>query len=986
MLQCITCTKLSKRVPATKDVVTEAGLEVILPLWVATPHVCLFSKLTVIEHYFKMKWMPRCIYDSWMEKNGFEYQLGKSKTCMELWNDVNIYVKENLKLHRTSRISEELLSKIRGQPWIKLVSCKRCVGQFHVELIWDKMTKKKSTSILDEIWKYSSGADAKKTNISASHIIWHSRLDVDFRKNFASASKILGISASNVTATALAIHCLGNPSVGRMNELFLKHRMCCLEPSMYVDYLKLISVALRRSAHWPNGVKASLDEVAQCAGWELAIGRSKNVSDWVSEEEKRTKVRMYLRDPNTAERNEASNVEYCKRLKKKLFELLKPCFIGFDFMVDFENFMKNRQSWVSSGSTGGEKMVIDGEVVRINKHVLFENLKLEDMVAWLDSEPRMEAVGSEKFEMGKARAIYGTKPIDYAISAYVLNEIEPRMNLIDGIEAGLTGVDVMAGLMNRRITAMRPGVECSMIDYADFNYQHTLEAQASVFEAVAELFEMVNAHPDKAKAARWTAAALLNQWCKFPRSKEAVRIVQGMFSGCRATNFLNTILNDAYLEIAKDWVSENLHLYPKELYRIHQGDDVWISNLSRLWSIVVFKVMQEMGFDFQSKKQMFDLCRAEFLRVLYSEEGCMGYIARAIATLIMKPIQSADISGPAERALAVNSQVNIIFRRGFTQKGAHILWAAMVPYAAHVSLPRGGFSLPISVIKLHPKQGGLGLVPPGEFSISKGSIKAVPTYQVSGADLATHVGRNMSEDWVQYVSESVKDSFDSKALADAVHESNVSDSLRPVDKLQGLIKLEAELREWKENLIIPEVSSNCKLMEDFLSEERHITRLDDMLRNCINGEMRKRNEKIAGSIRSVCLAISLCPFKNISSARIALKGDWVDVARSCIAMCPRPSVQGTAILAFNYFIGRVGSGVTKLLMDGQNLGVGMFEFRWHPILLSLVSELARERAGLVLAESRITDVHIASKLVQQEFDDAVRVLSVYDEMAEISRY
>nr|UUV42560.1 MAG: RNA dependent RNA polymerase [Kuusamo totivirus 1] len=486
---------------------------------------------------------------------------------------------------------------------------------------------------------------------------------------------------------------------------------------------------------------------------------------------------MYLRDPLKEEKNEASNVEYCRRLKKKLFELLKPCFIGFDFMTSFEDFMKNRQSWVSSGSTGGEKMVIDGEVVKINKHVLFENLKLEEMVAWLDSEPRMEAVGSEKYEMGKARAIYGTKPIDYAISAYVLNEIEPRMNLIEGIEAGLTGIDVIAGLMNRRNTAKKTGIECSMVDYADFNYQHTLEAQAAVFEAVADLFEMAYAHSDKVKAARWTAAALLNQWCRFPGSKKSVRVVQGMFSGCRGTNFLNTILNNAYLELAKEWVAEHLFLYPVELYRIHQGDDVWISNMSRLWAIIVYKVMQEMGFDFQSKKQMFDLCRAEFLRVLYSEEGCMGYIARAIATLIMKPIQSADISGPAERALAVNSQINIIFRRGFSKRGAQILWRAMVPYAAHVSLPKGGFSIPVNVLKLHPKQGGLGVLPPGELSSSKDFIEPVPTYQISGEALAMHVGRNMSEDWVKHVGEAVKDSFDSKALADSVHESNVSDSL-----------------------------------------------------------------------------------------------------------------------------------------------------------------------------------------------------------------
>nr|UUV42561.1 MAG: hypothetical protein [Kuusamo totivirus 1] len=175
-------------------------------------------------------------------------------------------------------------------------------------------------------------------------------------------------------------------------------------------------------------------------------------------------------------------------------------------------------------------------------------------------------------------------------------------------------------------------------------------------------------------------------------------------------------------------------------------------------------------------------------------------------------------------------------------------------------------------------------------------------------------------------------------------------------------------------------------MDVFLAEEKHITRLEILLRNCINGDMRKRNEKVGGSIRTICLAISLCPFKNISSARIAMKGEWVDVARACIGMCPRPTIQGTAILAFNNFVGLVGVPVTKLLMDGQNLGVGIFEFKWHPILLSLVSEMARERAGLVLADQRITEVHVAKRVIQQEFDDSIRVLTAFGEMEEMSRY
>nr|UUV42534.1 MAG: RNA dependent RNA polymerase [Ilomantsi totivirus 2] len=427
-------------------------------------------------------------------------------------------------------------------------------------------------------------------------------------------------------------------------------------------------------------------------------------------------------------------------------------------------------------------------------------------------------------------------------------------------------------------------------------------------------------------------------------------------------------------------------MHPVDLYHIHQGDDVWISNRSRLWAISVFKVMQSTGFDFQPKKQMFDICRAGFLRVLYSQEGCMGYLARAVATLIMKPIQSAEINGPAERALALNSQINIIFRRGFTVEGADILWKAIVPYAAHVSLPKGGFSIPVSVLRLHPQNGGLGLCPPGQYSESVDLISILPTYQACGEGMAVSVPTNMSDDWIRTISGKVKFSFDAAALTDMVHKSNVTDSLRPKDKLIGLTTLEESLRDWKANLTLPRVVCSSRLMEEFLQVQAHVPVLERYLRDCTSGRMHKRNEKLGGVIRTINLAITLSPFKNISAASVSLKGDWASIVRACLAMCNRPAVQDNAIISFNQMMCTVGPAVSKLLLDGQNVGVGYFEFKWHPVILSWVAEMAKERAASILMQNRVVDVPKARKLVQKEFDDAMRVLNEWDGMREVSRY
>lgn len=106
---------------------------------------------------------------------------------------------------------------------------------------------------------------------------------------------------------------------------------------------------------------------------------------------------------------------------------------------------------------------------------------------------------------------------------------------------------------------------------------------------------------------------------------------------------------------------------------IHQGDDVWISNKSRLWAIALYNTCAAAGLEFQPSKQLFDVELGEFLRVVYFDGSCRGYVACAVATTIMKPVQGADVVSPAERATALNSQIMTLVRRGFNIEGASIL-------------------------------------------------------------------------------------------------------------------------------------------------------------------------------------------------------------------------------------------------------------------------------------------------------------------------
>ncbi|UUV42281.1 MAG: putative RNA dependent RNA polymerase [Inari totivirus 2] len=983
---CKTCQNLVTQTQKYIELDNGNGCLTEVPLWMSKPHICTLEGMQLVERYYQKLWLHKDLYTKWMAINGQDYQLGDSPVCMSLWRDFEDKAVSIRKVPKTvTEAKQSVLDKSpNGVISFRKCSCRK--NGLHVKINWNRIKKKGDLVCLDSVWDYSSEADAKKTTVSASQIIWHARRSQYFKDNFDSLICILGVCANNVTAAALAFHCLGNPSVGKVKELVIKNKICCLESKEYADLFKLLSIALRRSSYWPRGVKATLSEVAHCSGWELAIGRSSNISDWKEEKRKRTKVKMNLKLPDVDKADDKSNDDYCKELEDVLVDLLRPLTMGFTFLESYESFIKNRQSWVSSGSSGGERITVEGESIRINKHVLFEKLTKEEMISWLDSTPRTSATASEKFESGKARAIYGTKAIDYAISAYVLTEIEPRLNLMGGVESGLVGIDVLTSVRKRMTTAMTPGTECSMIDYADFNYQHTLKAQSLVFKALVRLFTEAGAHPDKIKAAEWTAEALLNQCCRFPGDKGDVLIVQGMFSGCRATNFINTTLNNAYFELTRRWVAANMFVRPLDLFNIHQGDDVWITNRSRVWSIVVYHAMQQSGFEFQAKKQMFDECRAEFLRVLYSSEGCMGYLARAIPTLIIKPIQSTDISGPVERAVAMNAQLNLLRRRGFTEEASEIAWHALVPYEARVKLPKGNFSVPVWVMSMLPRNGGLGLAPPGLLASKSNTVRMPPSVQMGSSTLEEVVPTNMSKDWISYISDKIRGNFDAPALLDMVHAANVTDSLRPKDKMECLAELEGLLRAWKDNLVPAGAVVNRSLFEEKILTEGTNSKMEWMLERLLKGELPKHGDEERSLVGIIHLGISLCPFKNISAAAIALKGDWADLVRACLGMCPRPLVQYQAGQAFELMIHTVGVPVTKLLLEDINIGSSYFECVWHPILLSWVVGKAKEQAELVIVGKGITNVEEARNVVHDEFDTAIGVLNRYVDLRNMSRY
>lgn len=946
------------------------------------PHVCLLETLVLVECKYRGKVIGKLLFDKWMALNSGNYQLGVSDRCMLLWKDMASMKQDRscLKTAGTNTLPSERF---------KWLTCNMHGGRY-VDLKYarGKRMRKAEFCVLDEFWKFSSDADKAKTNISAGQILFWV---VDNPKSWELVKPyfhLLSETLSNVTVVSLVMHMIGNKSAPRMLQLMLKHKICCVTSKQFADWAKTVSIALRRTSRWPDGSMATLEEVTGCAGWELAIGRSVNITDWKEEKQKRTTVSIPLALPHHQKRTKATNAQYINILTPILENIMRSLIPSSGVRESWADFVLRRQSWMSSGSTGGEYVYMeDGHKHRVNKHAYFETVTCADMLKWLDSTPRIEAVASEKFEMGKARAIYGTKPIEYSITSYVLDNLEDVMYKIPGIENGLLGRDCLASVLRRKIIAQTPGSESTMLDYADFNYQHTLEAQSAVFAALARVLSETNSHPDKVRAAKWVAEGLLNQWCTFPGPKEvSVRITQGMFSGCRGTNVINTSLNLAYFLLSKQEVSVRLGLQPSNLYNIHQGDDVWITNGSRIWAIALFRHMESCGFEFQASKQMFDTNRGEFLRVVYTHEGCRGYLARSIATTIIKPIQSTEINSPAERAVALNSQLAVLVRRGLTKEASHLLWHAIVPYAATVEHHGKPFSIPIAVLKKHYLDNGLDLGPPGTLAARSSATPAIPILRLESAELVRVVKKEMSTDYIRYISPKINMVINAESWIDSLHLSNVSDSLRPKDKMECLSALMIKLEKWKKSLILGPVVRNETEYEQALSGNESILLFELDLHSLERALGPKISRKAKRQVANMLRCIASSPFKNLSDAMRATGLDGPEAAILAMTTCKVEAIRRPSMLMFNKLRDVCGDGVALAILDGLRSGSTTFEGDFHPLILAWVTEYVVEDIANEALQKNMRSVELLKEAMNVKFLQYMKIVIKSDTMRAISHY
>lgn len=945
---CDQCVSIEKS-PESKDFYNRLRADrsgPYLPYYFYVPHQCTLTMMKTIRMLAVGNWLSEVDYEIWLQMNSHQYLVGHSSEVLQLWDE------------RKSGLSESAVAKPTCES--DRIKMRRCQmhGRWFVYVTLPRLAGRRDLKALNTLFPYSGRADKSHTNLDVASLISHAYKmypNMDTIMTINRALRYLPIGSYNVTVTAFLIHALGNPTWPKIYEMMAKDKACCKGPEDYAAYWKAVSVAIRRTARWPDGASASVDEISHTAYLDLAVGRVLNVSDWEEEYQNRVVIKLPLTDVTThtsTERTDATNEAYLRWLRPELAKIMVELIANVHELPDWPKFIASRQIWSAGGSAGGQYMLIDGKKTRINKHSYFESLKTKEMLSWIESEPKIVAVASEKFEMGKSRAIYGTKPLDYTIVSHVIAYIEPKLSRIQGIELGLQGFDEVQCILRRMHIVRTPDIQCSMIDYADFNKQHTLEAQAAVFEAVARRYKEAGANKDIVRSAEWCVAAHLNQWCMFPAPdgsvRPAVRVIQGMFSGNRATNFLNTILNVAYYRVARAQVRRMYDLSPVDEYSVHQGDDVWISNKSREWAAAMYNVMLATGFEFQASKQMFSTGSGEFLRVLYTTEGMRGYLARALGTFIINPIQNPPAYSPLMKVTALNKQILVLVRRGLNLKTCGILWHATVAhFLKHQTLEGGGMTIPLAVAHAPYYMNGLDVGPPwtqGECPIA---LPPLPQPYVHSIDLAAAIPTNMSEDWVRVMSQQLRRNIDAPALVSMLHHANVSDSLRDRDRMMSARTWERAMLKWKEtysritNFRASRVPLDIPRAAEYV-RSNDLDILEYMVGRC---PMRKVAWWQATPVETIFRAIAQSPFKDLATARTALKVGSLQAARMAVATCRDHQIRYRAHAELESLASKLGSVVVTRLLEGVH-GVGSsYEAVFNPIILSWISRTALNYAA-----------------------------------------
>jgi hypothetical protein len=192
------------------------------------------------------------------------------------------------------------------------------------------------------------------------------------------------------------------------------------------------------------------------------------------------------------------------------------------------------------------------------------------------------------------------------------------------------------------------------LDFDDFNSQHsTTSMQAALDGYLAVYADCLD--PEQCLAIEWSRNAL-NDCQVYPNTLCPSYVLKGtLFSGWRLTSLVNTILNRAYIQIAKKG---------RLLATNHSGDDVLVGLKTLDDMFVINKGLTDKRARLQDSKCFLGGI-GEFLRVDRRQKTMSQYLSRSISTLVHGPTESI-----IPNDLTAIIEANITRVKEYGQRGA----------------------------------------------------------------------------------------------------------------------------------------------------------------------------------------------------------------------------------------------------------------------------------------------------------------------------
>ena len=379
-------------------------------------------------------------------------------------------------------------------------------------------------------------------------------------------------------------------------------------------------------------------------------------------------------------------------------------------IVDFLEFWKHRRSWAAKGSTvlyeGEKKYVIKivGDIVaelemRHNKKSLFEDPDecLKIVAGVIDEVGRNDSKIVPKFESAAKRALLPGNLYHYVVFSYVLWVFENTAAVGD-VRLGVDRDNSFKAFDDK----LKTDLTRFAYDFADFNAQHSARSMARVLSTLAE----VTSPNDTLKfCLKWLSLSF-NKMEIIDSEGVRHKVKSGLYSGWRGTTWINSVLNHAYMFVARVCYQR---LYGTEPFTEYEGagDDVDGVVRSMDGAGKLYQVTLSMGLESNALKQLFG-SRAEFLRITYEKGYAGASVCRALGNFISGNWESEGGSVSEKIASAIDG-IMTLGRRGLNEVTVRALYRCVLAHLGRIFDGEDWYPLSSTVLHARMEDGGFGI-------------------------------------------------------------------------------------------------------------------------------------------------------------------------------------------------------------------------------------------------------------------------------------